>query len=361
MKDTSKTPQEGDSLEKTIFQKYLPQISKIIPGAETLSTAKVKQIGEWWSDGTRSITRIYESRGAYALKRQHYIIQFIPDEHTEDALIKRAINDVFSRHDNLKDLFAKARGYEKAPDGHIFVYDPEWSKTLYGQLEDRNEKIEDASLIHFLDPVIALHSSEKKYVSEIEQRLSELSKDSDVKVSALEKLTSEDYTSKVLNYCGVKNPEFKGLLQEKFNGLFQKYFMNENLQALVQHDGYPWNITGERMIDPGDMKFGPRVMHLGCLLGHPSVFNRIRNRVKGIDRILEYYTNCSGKQKFFEEIRGGFYLASFYANYRLTLGDTFNESIKRKLKRTALRQIRILSKTDRDAEIVHDLIIKDSK
>lgn len=331
---------------------YLSQFAASISHIDNLMTENLKEKEIWWRDGTRSKTRMYFD----VETGNHYVLQAIPQRHTEEAYLKRAIDSVLQKYQNTAGIFVKILGYKKVGDLHLFVYKLESNKTLHHQANER-ETIETGFIYPFLDPASHLHTYALKHREEIEERLAELSKKSTKhRITRLDQLNAKQYAINFARYANLPADTLhEYMAKNEFLDLAKKYLTAEDLQALVQHDGYPWHVTRERLIDPGDIKIGSVAIHLGCMLGHPSVFEKLSgDKEKSIEDIIDRYCIYTNQMHKKERIKNGFYVGAAYGNLRLTLGEFFNKKEKEILRKTAKDQLSILAKTEKSA---HDILI----
>lgn len=134
--------------------------------------------------------------------------------------------------------------------------------------------------LSYLDPLIYLHDRIPKFENKIPALKTILSE----KV-----LGKEDYMANFLKIMetSVKIPsEGKKSLIDGFGQLVDHYMLDPEFATLIQADGYPWHNDSNAFLDLGKLKKGSRLLHLGCLLGHPSTFNYINDPKRNLYTIL---------------------------------------------------------------------------
>ncbi|MBU2522879.1 MAG: hypothetical protein KKE23_01150 [Nanoarchaeota archaeon] len=143
----------------------------------------------------------------------------------------------------------------------------------------------------------------------LEKNLSEFSNG---RFTQLREPSRKDYFRDLKRYMTILNearlriqPHQK---QKIVNGLTLEKFMGPNT-----HDGYPWHNLGEGnyLIDSGDVNICSFALHLGCLIGHHSIYHKIGN--VGAEHLINRFSKDP-------DLKKAFYSCAVYANLRELAG-----------------------------------------
>ncbi|MFC1685502.1 hypothetical protein ACFLZZ_00590 [Nanoarchaeota archaeon] len=355
---------------KEIISSFGDDIFKIISEAEAKQgnfSPKIRTRIPDWKSGTRSIIDYYtaiEGDDEGSSGKHRYVPKIISPENAEDLIVElSALEDPTP----LKDIFVNLVGHKVKNDYHLMVFEVPRFQTVYGRYdEDVIIPFEDEQ-IELLRPFKPLNrlKEDSPEVKKIEERLKENSKlylKGEEPIEKLEKLTTDEYVEKFVRYACPKNASesIKEEVGNSFRYLTEKYLTNPDLMCLIQHDSYPWNHLGRRLVDAGDLKIGSPAIQLGCLYGNPRIYNRLfglskppinANRRENVEYCIgEIAKNYSLELKLDPEtIDKAIYVGAIYGNVRLLPAKDFNKQDKRKFRKAALEQVSILKEKDQGA------------
>jgi len=301
---------------------------------------------KWWRTGTRSSTERFGNKND---DEKSYLLKIVPSEYVEDVWIEIGASKAFQNHEDTKDIFCEFMGYEHSNEKrcHYLVFNTEKGYPL----DKRFKNSKDIIVAELFDSMMVcgkLHNNALKYKWEIEKEIRKVS--GGRAVEHLEKLSEKQYARRFERYVNQKHNLSKKEA-ESLEGIFsefaEEFLMDNDLKALIQHDGYPWHSTQTKLIDKGDLKIGCSSFHLGNLYGHPSIFNKLKDVKNSISEIAKQYSlQIMMNPSKSEEVEKGMLLGAMYGNYKLTYGDFFNEEEKHTLRKTSAVQAWILSKKE---------------
>lgn len=100
-----------------------------------------------------------------------------------------------------------------------------------------------------------------------------------------------DYLQIITNIKKLKDGEIE-ILKEKFCKIAKSLIdpKHEDIMiTTIQRDGYPGHNLFVSNVDAGAVSYGHRGLHLGCLFGHPSVFNKFEDHEQVMENLIKRY------------------------------------------------------------------------
>ncbi len=356
-----------------IFAKNRPDIENIIHNSEhskgNFSKRKIHEREPTWKEGTRSLTKGYSVEGGGIEEDSgfnRYLAKIVPPRHIADSLTELASLD--QENPAVSRILAPLAGHKVIDRSHLFVLELLKHVTLDERYHD-DLIIPPNELVEIVEPCISLNNFKKdsEEVKNIEAKLKELSDEylpGKPLIGKLDQLATEDYVRKFMKYLSLPKEISKRKRKEiraNFRDLTEKYLTNPELQRLIQHDGYPWNHLGVKLVDAGDVKIGSVAMQLGCLLGNPSIFDKLfydprayplntnkqENARECIREVTHHYANALDLDP--KTVERGTYVGGIYGNIRLLIAKDFGDLDKQRFRRAALEQLTILKKYEKSA------------
>ena len=362
-------------VRRELFSRYKPDIYKLIKHAESkkgnsrVSNGKIHEREPTWKSGARSYTQSYTVEGyrpdSSSLEFNRYLVKIVPMDFARDIFNELAVLD--STNSRISNIFAPLVGYKSKGDHIIIVLELLKYLTLYEKYKG-DIVIPLNDLLQATEPCISLNrfTKDDEEVHMLEQKIHSLSEKywgKERAIRGLDQFTTEDYVSFFMKCLSANKgiPEkVKSAIKDSIGELAKAYLTRPDMVRLIQHDCYPWNHLGNKLIDAGDMKLGSPGMQLGRLLGHPSIYNKLfypsgqtntnkqENAEACIQEITDYYAAKLGLDK--RVVNSATYVGGMYGVVRLLPGQDFTECEKDEFKLAALDQLESLGKRDDTAK-----------
>jgi len=271
------TDKELEDIVATLPETYSKNFGKRIGGAKLVYQEQIKRKYRKNSDAYKIIVTM----------------EFTDEHKTDDVLffIRKYKNDLEKFDMNLNweaSRYIPEQDLTSEEEGYYFTGLPKQRRKIYPFLKffgfDEEKKISIAEFIKdnpldvilekeqlnvwllaaALDPLVLLMDHLQRYESKLKN------------LQELKVLTLEDYTKNfcsMLDFYNLSEGE-KETVKGRFKELANNYLLNEELETIIQYEGYPWHNDTTHLLH-GKFCRGSRGLQFGCLFGHPSVFNKI--------------------------------------------------------------------------------------
>ncbi len=161
----------------------------------------------------------------------------------------------------------------------------------------------DKAVKKALDPVVLLHELLPIYRHKLEEAFGGPINGFDIDSNVFSLINLTDTLSKEASVIGLTEDERETLVKA-FKHFTVKYVQNPELTTYIQIDGFPRHDILCSLVDAGNIRPGSRATHLGALLGHPSVYNKIKLRGSDIFSIFcRYIQTYLGKVEQIQGVR----------------------------------------------------------
>ena len=131
-----------------------------------------------------------------------------------------------------------------------------------------------------LNPVCLHHDCLINYKEDIEKEIKEIRNCSDKKIDGLQVLDEEYFSKNIKKYQEILNgfleKGIKDKISEKIPELCENLTKKEDYTS-IRKDGYPWQNKVDNLVDAGSVCIGSRALDLGCLIGYPTIFNKLND------------------------------------------------------------------------------------
>ena len=176
-----------------------------------------------------------------------------------------------------------------------YINDP--SENLEDQIKLK-QKVSSLDIVEALNPINLLHDyiPSRHYIDKKEPNGKEIG--IGTKEEVLEKrldIPDFDYSGYLKNVeAGIytlfdADDSKKKSAYESLEKVSNSFMCNEDFKTTIQSEGYPHHDFITTLVDASNVCRGPRALHLGCLIGHPAVFNRLDNQKEAIPDLIKGY------------------------------------------------------------------------
>ncbi len=159
-------------------------------------------------------------------------------------------------------------------------------------------------LVEALNPVVLLHQGFNFFVNKYRKLPGERL---DVKLDRIE--NGNYFANHVVRYLEILSEsafskDMRARVIEGFNEFASDLINPPNKDFMIttiQKDGYPFHNMFISLVDAGGVAYGPRTLHLGNLVGYPSIYDRLVDPVGSMEKVLMgYMSKCRLAQRHFE-------------------------------------------------------------
>lgn len=257
-----------------------------LPAGERNNMGAIPVISHLGLNGVNGMEDHYLVEG----KTLDFTTQFMPQEtnpvlssyNDKPVQIFPRLVDILADDGSDLNFYGAAKAFR---DRRLLLLEPIRDKSLLEIVTSNIEKLVIDLIYPSLAPVLLLHVTLPERLAEREKTL------------PLKRLTSSYYTGSFIRYLQILagNGEFSSaqivFLEREFENASRSFVapMNEELNTIVQGDGYPHHNMMSSLIDAGCLARGNRALQLGCLLGHPAIFVRLRNPKGAAKNVMENY------------------------------------------------------------------------
>ena len=193
-----------------------------------------------------------------------------------------------------------------------------------------------STILNALNPVVLLHEVMPRRMKESELELLKNNESLDLK-----RIENGNYfVGSVIQYLEIINErEISGTQKEGLTRgikeIADKLINPTNKDFMIttiQKDGFPFHNMFISLVDAGGVVYGHRAFHLGCLLGHPSVYGRLWDPKENLNKTISaYLSKCriagngsgyllSGGRELEKELLDATYAAAIFGNLKVAAG-----------------------------------------
>ena len=250
------------------------------------------------------------------------------DSYLRDYFTEKSILIVAKRHEDLRKISPLIKSEEYAPfeEKKAILVKNINKKTLEQILSkdnilEKDNPLEKTSFKYgrirdCLDICSQFDSLFPRYGIEIDKEINKLSSG---QFSEIKQQSIADYAKNFAEYLKILYPSADDKIikecRDDYSNLALKYCSD---YTGIINDLYPPNISPTGFVDMGNVKIGPKVMPLGCLLCSPDVFDVLKKEKDGFYNLVSDY---SKKTNIDPEIAAnGALLEGLYGNIRVAAG-----------------------------------------
>jgi hypothetical protein len=287
-------------------------------------------------------------------KDEIYMIkQYTNKKHYDEFITEKAVLKIANKH--IENLFPKILGYDDLTlhENQILLCEGIRASTLEQFIENNYTKLEFSQIANAIKPITTLHTQLNQYSHEIEDEMRSLSNG---RVKHITDLNKHKCVLNIVSQFRKPNKESYKLVK----GLLIDYIFRNEYKVLAPHDGFPRQNLVTRLVDAGNIYKLPCIIHLGCTVGLPVIYDKFGDGLKEMKSCVNFYLQNTQIKADTDEFLAGLYLASVYANLRMI---NFNRIFKEdtsKFKATAIEQARVFSELDKTrGKEFYELMLKE--
>jgi hypothetical protein len=175
-----------------------------------------------------------------------------------------------------------------------------------------NLEIKKQAVLNFLNTCAKFFNIMPLHKNEIEDEMKESSNN---QVKNLAQMSPMYYSAHFKFYTNMLFSKNDADANKRFSELVNDYF---DFNSIILHDCYTTNTTPKKFIDVGNVKIGPKAVHLGCLLGDPEIYKIFSKNEIGV--LISNLSEKLSEKDDAEKLKKGNLLADIYGNLRLAAG-----------------------------------------